>query len=109
MEIEITKYKGFKVIAPSGDIDMHSSPGLRRELMIFIEGKEPMLIIDFTRVSYIDSSGIATFVEGLKGMMSYGGKLKFHGIPEGIMEIFNFSKLNKVFDIYGNMDDATKG
>ena len=109
MDIEIKDCSGMKVIAPSGDIDMHTSPELRRAIMKFVNEKVPVLLVDFKAVSYIDSSGIATFVEGLKGMMPYGGKLKFLDIPEGIMEIFSFSKLNKVFEIYKNMDDATKG
>lgn len=88
---------------------MYSSPALRKELIVFIEKKVPMLLVDFKEVSYIDSSGIATLVEGLKGMMSHGGKLKLMGIPERIAEIFNFSKLDKVFDICGSLDDAFKG
>jgi len=109
MDIEIRDYKGMKVIAPSGEIDMHSSPELRKILMQFVNEKAPVLFVDFKGVEYIDSSGIATFVEGLKGMMPYGGKLKFLHIPEGIMEIFSFSKLDKVFEIYVNINDAFKG
>jgi len=108
MDIEIKDFMGMKVIAPSGEIDMQSSPELRKALMLFVNEKVPVLYVDFTAVEYIDSSGIATFVEGLKGMRPYGGKLKFFNIPEGIMEIFSFSKLDKVFGIYGNIDDAFK-
>jgi len=106
VEIEITDYKGIKVIAPSGDIDMYSSPALREELIELIKKRVTPLLIDFRGVSYIDSSGIATFVEGLKAMMAYGGRLKLTGIPEGIMEIFSFSKLDRVFEIYRTIDDA---
>lgn len=106
MKIEITDNKGIRVLALTGDIDMHTSPELRKELMVLVQKKETPLFIDFSGVSYIDSSGIATFVEGLKGMMAYGGKLKFVAIPERIMEIFSFAKLDKVFEIYGTMHDA---
>ena len=106
MEIGIVDYKGRKVIEVSGDIDMHSSPALRTQLMSLVTQKVSPVIVDFNKVSYIDSSGIATFVEGLKGMKSYGGRLQLFGIPKGIMEIFSFSKLDKVFEIYGNIDDA---
>jgi anti-sigma B factor antagonist len=87
-------------------IDMHTSPELRKELMFFVQKKVPLLCVDFGGVSYIDSSGIATLVEGLKGMMTYGGRLKLLGIPERIAEIFTFSKLDKVFDIYRSLEDA---
>jgi anti-sigma B factor antagonist len=106
MKIDITEYKGVKVVLPSGDIDMYSSPELRQALMGFIDNKDLSLFIDFKEVSYIDSSGIATLVEGLKTMKEYGGRLKLVRIPEGIMEIFRFSKLDNIFEIYGNIDNA---
>jgi anti-sigma B factor antagonist len=106
MTTDIREHKGVKVVAISGEIDMASSPALRKDLMGLIGSKVPVLMVDFSGVSYIDSSGIATFVEGLKAMMPYGGKLKFLGVPEKIQEIFSFSKLDKVFEIYGNIEDA---
>jgi anti-sigma B factor antagonist len=106
MKIAIKDDNGIKVIAISGDIDMHSSPLLRKELMAFVQKKVTPLHVDFEEVSYIDSSGIATFVEGLKGMLTYGGKLRLVGIPERIMEIFCFAKLDKVFEIQGSRNDV---
>ena len=106
MKIEISEHRGMRVIALSGEIDMHTSPELRKELMSLVRMRVTPLLVDFGEVSYIDSSGIATFVEGLKGVMTYGGKLKFVGIPEQIMEIFCFAKLDKVFEIYGTMHDV---
>jgi anti-sigma B factor antagonist len=106
MKIEITNNSGVPVLAISGEIDMSTSPVLRSHLLEFISNKTPMLFIDFRDVEYIDSSGIATFVEGLKGMMPYGGKLKFISVPEKIGEIFSFSKLDKVFEIDGSIGDA---
>jgi anti-sigma B factor antagonist len=106
MEIEIKDYQGMKVMALSGEIDMYSSPALREEMMGLIDKRVTPLLIDFKGVPYIDSSGIATFVEGLKRMMSYGGRLKLIGLLEGVKEIFSFSKLDKVFEIYGSFEDA---
>ncbi len=106
MKIEIREHKGMKVFAISGDIDMYTSPVLRKDLMAVVEKKVQVLFVEFNEVTYIDSSGIATFVEGLKGMMTYGGKMKFCAIPQKVIEIFSFSKLDKVFDIYGTMEDA---
>jgi anti-sigma B factor antagonist len=106
VNIEIKDYQGIKVIALSGEIDMYSSPALREELMGLINKKVTPLLVDLKKVSYIDSSGIATFVEGLKRMMSYRGRLKLIGPLESVREIFNFSKLDKVFEIYGSFEDA---
>jgi anti-sigma B factor antagonist len=106
MKIEIIDNKGKKVIGISGDIDMYSSPALRDELMGLIKKKAMALYVDLRLVTYIDSSGIATFVEGLKCMKTYGGRLQFCEVPQGILEIFRFSKLDRVFEVYGTIDDA---
>jgi len=108
MEIKIKDHEGVKIIALSGDIDMYASPEVRKQLLRMIDQRVPVIMVDLANVTYIGSSGIATFVEGLKGMMSYSGRLKFFGIPTKVMEIFNFSKLDKVFDMYGSMEDAFK-
>ncbi|MDH4099708.1 MAG: STAS domain-containing protein [Nitrospirota bacterium] len=109
MQIRVVEDNGVKVIALAGEIDMHTSPVLRKELMSLVQKKVTPLFVDFNEVSYIDSSGIATFVEGLKGMKSYGGTLKLVDIPERIMDIFSFAKLDKVFEIRGTLHDAHNG
>lgn len=106
MNVEVRDYQGMKVMALSGEIDMYSSPALREEMMDLLNQRVTPLLIDFRGVSYIDSSGIATFVEGLKRMMSYGGRLKLIGLLEEVREIFSFSKLDQVFEIYGSFEDA---
>jgi len=108
MEIKIKDREGAKIIALSGDIDMHTSPEVRRQLLRLIDQRVPVIMVDLADVTYIDSSGIATFVEGLKGMMPYKGRLKFFDTPIRVKEIFNFSKLDKVFEIYGSIEDAFK-
>jgi anti-sigma B factor antagonist len=109
MKIDIVDYNGMKVICPSGEIDMHSSPELRKEIMACVGQRMSPLVVDLKDVTFIDSSGIATFVEGLKGAMSYGGKLKLLGLAPQIMEIFCFSKLDKVFEIHASVDEMMQG
>jgi len=106
MDFEMSDYRGNKVISLAGEIDMHSSPVLREKLLAVIRDRPQRLIVNFSNVSYIDSSGIATFVEGLKHIKAYSGRLQLSEIPKPIMEIFSFSKLDKVFEICGSTDDA---
>jgi anti-sigma B factor antagonist len=106
MKIDIIDRDGKKIVVPEGEIDMYSSPALRKELLRLVGDRVPALYVDLGGVSYIDSSGIATFVESLKAMMPYGGRLKLFGVPGAIMEIFRFSRLDAVFEICRDFDDA---
>lgn len=104
--LETEEKKGVKIFYLSGEIDMHSSPVLRKELMKYVDRKISPLVVDMGNVSFIDSSGIATFVEVLKSAMEYGGALKLTGMPESVMEIFRFTRLDKVFEIFTSVDDV---
>ncbi len=109
MKTEITEIKGNKKIKITGEIDMHTSPELREVLLSLIKkSKNQCICVDFSGVTYIDSSGIATFVEGLKAIRSSGSRLFFYGLPESIMEIFRFSRLDRVFEIFGTFEDALR-
>ncbi len=109
MRIETTDLGSSRMLALSGEIDMYSSPEFRKALMQVIKQKPPEIIVDFGGVTYIDSSGIATLVEALKAMKAFDGKLKLATINDHIMDIFKFTKLDTVFNIYGNVDEAMKG
>ena len=39
-------------------------------------------------------------------MKTYSGSLRLFGLPGGVKEIFSFSKLDKVFEIFGDIEDA---
>lgn len=106
MQVDIRTLKGIAMISVEGEIDLFSSHELRAALMGLVNRKASPIVVDLSLVTYIDSSGIATFVEGLKVMMRYQGSLRLAGISERIMEIFTFSKLDRVFEIYGTIDDA---
>jgi anti-anti-sigma regulatory factor len=41
-------------------------------------------------------------------MRAYGGRLQFFGMSPGIVEIFTFSKLDRVFEMYPTVDDAIR-
>lgn len=106
MEVKVIENKDWNIIHISGEIDMYSSPTLRDQLMSLIKRKIPIVFVDLKDVTYMDSSGIATFVEGLKSLKKYGGRIKFYNVPRGIMDIFKFSRLDSVFEIYKTLDDA---
>jgi len=54
----------------------------------------------------VDSSGLATLVEVLKNMRSYGGRLRLVNPSSKIRSLFEITKLEKLFDIMSNEEEA---
>lgn len=95
-----------EVIALEGEIDMHESPQVKRKLNPLIDQKTPRILVDLSGVSYIDSSGLAIFIEAMQRIHSYGGKLALFGIQESVRSIFSIARLDQVFKIYVDKDSA---
>ena len=60
----ITEQSGRTVVALEGEIDMEEAPKVRRTLLDSLKQKRDILV-DLSQVTYIDSSGIASLIEGL--------------------------------------------
>ena len=65
-----------------------------------------MLLVDFSGVEYIDSSGLATFIEYLRDASAYGGKIALFGMKQKVRTIFDLVRLNELFTIKDSADAA---
>ena len=73
IDLKLDKAKGSVTVTVSGDIDMSSSTKMRDVLTPLFQNDNKVIVVDLSGVSYIDSSGIATLVEGLQHPVPGGG------------------------------------
>lgn len=107
MKIEIKPdAQGVQLIQLEGDLDFHSSPELRAELAKLIDGQASKVLVDLKKVNYIDSSGLATFVELFQKMKRYGGKLILFNLTQGVRSVFEIAKLDTIFRLANSEKDA---
>ena len=66
MKVQVRNVDNISIIDCTGDIDLSSSPRLREALLAEIKPEGPSVLVSMSGVAYIDSSGIATLVEGLQ-------------------------------------------
>lgn len=106
MQIEKTDAGGATTLKLSGEIDLHASPILRAELQKAVKAKLPVLLLDFSAVDYIDSSGLATLIEYVRESAGFGGKFALYGLQKKVRTIFDLVRLNELFVISGTADEA---
>jgi anti-sigma B factor antagonist len=94
------------VLPLEGEIDLHVSPNITASLNMMIEKKPSRLIVDLSRVSYIDSSGLAVLIEGMQRVQQYGGKFALAGLQESVRIVFEIARLDQVFQIFPTVDAA---
>ena len=84
-----------------GDVNIHTSPDLRAKLKPLFAKSGGIIHVDLSGVSFMDSSGIATLVEGLQWARGVNGTFTLHHLQETVKDIFILAKLDAVFDIAG--------
>jgi anti-sigma B factor antagonist len=82
---------------------------MREAIVRTASARTPMVVVDLSGVSYMDSSGVATLVEGLQLSRTYGGAFRLAGLGGAVREVFRFAKLEKVFQIYPDANEALAG
>lgn len=90
---------GAYLVKPRGDVDMSTSPELRRCIVPLFGAGTRCVVVDLSEVPYMDSSGIATLVEGLQ--LSQRGSVRFAlaGLRPSVRAAFEVAHLMEVFQV----------
>lgn len=94
------------VISPTGDVDMSCSPILRSALRDEQASRPRRLIVNLTRVGYMDSSGLATLVEAMRTAKRNGTSMVLCGMNDKVRAIFEIARLHQFFTIVDGLDQA---
>lgn len=92
--------EGRLTVALTGEIDHHCAKHYITAIAGKIEGYTPeVCILDFSEVSFMDSSGIAVAINALRGMNAIGGQLRLVGLGHQPMRVFRASGIDQLIDI----------
>jgi anti-sigma B factor antagonist len=107
MQISIRRVDKATIIEVSGDIDLSSSPEVRKVLLREVGDHRKMrVVLNLSGVGYMDSSGVASLVESLKASRDIGSRFILVGLSGPAREVLQLSRLMKVFEIYDTEVEA---
>lgn len=94
------------VLSPEGAIDLHVSPELRTSLRAMIDKKPGRLVVDLSRVPYVDSSGLAVLIGAMQSLEHEGGVFMLAGAQETVRTILESARLDQYFLMFPHVDAA---
>ena len=106
MDIETIDAGGIKVIAISGSLDTNTSPEAQNHVDQLIEAGIKKLIIDFTHLDYISSSGLRVLLGVAKQLSANEGELRLCGMNDIVSEVFEISGFDSILKIVTSRDEA---
>ena len=96
----------FKIVSLAGEVDLHYSPQARQQILDLLN-KNNHLLVDLSQVAYIDSSGIASLVEGFQLARSKNLDFGLLGISDAVRQVLELARLDKVFKIINDVTEFT--
>jgi len=104
VDIEIEDRLPFRVVRLSGDVDLHSSPKARAAILDCLKQKLPLLV-ELSAVTYMDSSGVASLVEGYQTAKKQGLEFGLVAVAQPAMNVLKLARLDKVFPIHASLEE----
>lgn len=95
----------YTVIALTGDVDLNCSPKAREQILQQLSDRRHVLV-DLSGVAYIDSSGIASLIEGLQYARKNNLGFGLVGVSKAAQQVIQLARLDRVFSIYENVEAA---
>ncbi len=106
MKIDQRQSNNVDILELTGELDFHSSPELRDRLQDLLKKQAGKILINLKKVNYIDSSGLATFVETLQKMKRMNGKLVLTDLAPAVRSVFEIAKLDQIFHLAASEQEA---
>lgn len=106
MDITETTIPDGILLRLAGDIDLNSSPGLRKVLMHHIKQKTQIIAINMKDVFYMDSSGIATFIEVYQHLKAYHGRFVLIDVQQHVQSVFTMTRVHTIFHMVEKEEDV---
>ena len=94
------------VVSLGGEVTVFSSPALRERLHKVRDERPARVVLDLSDVQYVDSSGVATFVDALRQIRGAGGEMVLAGVSERVRGVIEIARLDTLFPMAETVEEA---
>lgn len=95
------------ILKLDGLIDTYNSPDLQKEVLDIISSYTK-IIFDCSKLTYVSSTGVGTFMVFLKSIKEKSGTIVLANLQQKVLEIFQLLGFSKFFTITDSLDESLK-
>lgn len=109
MYLKFNKNQDKLIISLLGELDHHSAEEVRVKIDDRIDRDNiKKVILDFSQVTFMDSSGIGVVIGRFKKMQNRDGKVCVADVNKTVNKVFEISGMYKIIESYNSIDEAVK-
>jgi anti-sigma B factor antagonist len=96
MTVSVSEHGNARVVTLSGEIDLQTSPQVREAVLESLR-QGGSVVVDMGGIVYIDSSGVASLVEGFQVARRQNAAFILAAVSPAAMRVLQLARLDKVF------------
>jgi anti-sigma B factor antagonist len=104
--IDITQQGGVTVVTVSGEVDLQTAPRLAAALEEARAASGASIVVDLSRVDFLDSSGLGVLVTAHRETEAGGGRLRLVRPRPAVGKVLTITRMSEVIDSFDSLDDA---
>lgn len=97
-----------QIIEPEGILDGTKTADFQHQIEQSIESGVQSILVDFSKVTFMDSSGLGALVKALKTVAAAEVKFFLCSINEQIRMLFELTSMDSYFTILGDRQEFTQ-
>ena len=109
MDIKIVKSKNSVTVFLDGELDQYAAAEIKGKIDVEMENSDKKnLIIDLSKVTLMDSSGIGLIIGRFKQLSPIGGKVAVSGGNSGVRKVIDLSGVKKIIPYFESASEADR-
>ena len=109
METNLDYKEDIMVVRLSGELDQHYASVLRSEIDTQVTHRGiHKIVFDFSKVGFMDSSGIGVIMGRYRLMQSVGGSVSAFGVGKRLDKLIEMSGIKRIITVYGDEESALR-
>jgi anti-sigma B factor antagonist len=97
------------ILEVGGEIDVYTAPKLREQLIALVNAGQQHVVVDLSRVDFLDSTGLGVLVGADRRLRARDGSFDLVCPHERLLKVFRITGLDSRFDIHASVEEATAG
>jgi anti-sigma B factor antagonist len=96
------------IVEIAGQLTSFESGALRNSIAQLLKEGRKHIVLNLSRLNYLDSSGIGDLVHTYMSVIKRGGEMKVVGLSEKVEEILKITQLHQVFQEFQDEQSAVR-
>ena len=106
MQLQASQVGNTLIIQPEGHLDTAAASPMEEDVLQRIDDGARRILIDCSKLEYVNSSGLKVFLIAAKRLDTLGGKLAFCTLAPNVQMIFDMIGFNKILSLFATREEA---